>query len=483
MEKKKQLLHHYHDFIYDNLAQFEGLQDEVDFCLLLNYIDKSKKSIHHIKSTIDNFYKKKILRYLNNKYQKIKESPYYQDSNFNYFKLEYQLCKKVFQSNNYRLQVFEPVMEKLNSTYTIEDCKKIVLDFYTDLLKEKDDIEIVKELLEDVTFDDVGRSYMNLSTLDIVVNVRDEFEFIVALAHEISHAYTAIKADDQPVDLRLIEMISNCIELLFFKYLKDNKIKVIEDEDGPREITDQDIEDHFTNNYTNFVFFGSGVVDEINLDNCMSIVGKKEINEEVFNYFREVSDYKESFLVDAFAIDDCLDRYILDDSSKNNEKLSFFKNNVSYICSILFSNYFSKLIENEDEVEKFLTFFDNPSAINFYEFLDMFGLSLKDFHRLTGMFIDRVSKNSEEENKFIISSREMIKEDLEEMEKIITAEKNGDTPYNQIYKLVDRLSVLLDTDDISLDIYPFDISYQMDDNEVEEFHEIKKKLLTLSHKE
>ena len=197
---------------------------------LINSDEKRKKSIHHIKSTIDNFYKKKILRYLNNKYQKIKESPYYQDSNFNYFKLEYQLCKKVFQSNNYRLQVFEPVMEKLNSTYTIEDCKKIVLDFYTDLLKEKDDIEIVKELLEDVTFDDVGRSYMNLSTLDIVVNVRDEFEFIVALAHEISHAYTAIKADDQPVDLRLIEMISNCIELLFFKYLKDNKIKVIEDE-------------------------------------------------------------------------------------------------------------------------------------------------------------------------------------------------------------------------------------------------------------
>lgn len=485
-ERGKQLLLKYIDVylinIKEHLINLDALIDEKKLKESVN----NYSSIHKCKTYIDNYIKEKMVKFFNEKYQLVKENPYFLINDYNLFGFDYNLCNRLLEINNYRCNVCETIYTKMNDSYDLDKCKEIVLSFYKSILKNDKDYELVKNIMNNVTFiDEEIRSFTNVKSKEVYVRRSDDYNFLITLVHELAHAYVLEKNPIDNKDVRLIEMDSMCMEVLFLKYLQDEEIDIIQEEDETRTITDYDIEDYFINNYSMFVLYARTVVDEMNITYIIGNNDKDEIDMEVFNKLIEISPYNNYYFITAKILNDFLDRYLCcdinqDTYEKGKTVIDTFTNNVSYICSGLFLNYFYNILDREEEKDKFIMYINNSNEFSFTNFINMFGLTLKDYRVLTSkMMIDFHDIMKQDEYNVSLSDmyKNIIKEELDEYNELVNRELNSDDLFTREFMEVIKIGRLLKVDEFNLDLYPFDIKYQLDDNEVDIYEESKKKLI------
>lgn len=485
--KKKQLLLNYIEIylinIKEHLIGLDALINEEELKSSINTFDR----IHECKKYIDDYFKNKMISYLNEKYELVKENSYYLLNDYRLFGFDYYLCERVLNMNNYRCQVCETINTKMNHNFDIDDCKNIVLSFYKNLLNNEDDYSLVKDIVDNINFvDEEIRSFTNVTSKEVYVRKSDDYSFLFTLVHEIAHAYVLTRKNIKDKDIRLIEMDSMCMEILFLKYLEETKIEVIEDEDGIRPINDYDIEDYFINNYTMFVLYARTVVDEMNITYVIGQNKNDEIDNDVFDKLVEVSPYNSNYFITAKIINDFLDRYLccnvnMDSYEKGKSVIDVFTNNVSYICSGLFLKYFYDILDRKEEKEKFIMYINNSDEYVFTNFINMFGLTLENYKCLSSRLFYDFKKLMENTCNVAVSEKykKVIKEELDEYDLLVDRELKSNDLFIKEFKEVINISKLLDTDEFTLDINPFDIKYQLDDCDVDSYEESKKKLILL----
>ena len=489
MNRKQELLLHYIDFLYENVKEdYEEILGQIDILYLKEKAISSIEHIYKIKKEIDDTFKKELIEFLNKKYQIIKGSQYFCTTDYSEFGYDYELCKMIISMFNNNIVVYDEVYIKLNSELSIDDCKKIVLEFYDDLF-HGEDIDLIKDIIDNIIIeDDDIRSYTNLSNLEVHVRKSDNYDFLIVLAHEIAHAYVLHKSKINYKCVSLIEMDSTCVEVLLLKYLMKNHIKVIENEDGPRELSKEEIVFYFINSYSMFLFFAKEVVDEMNLVYCID-ENNDEINEDVFNDFSFMSQYSNHYLVTINIINSFLERYLNHEmellcGKNTSSMIDTFTNNVSYIRCLLFITYFYNLKDYEREKDKFAYYLKHADEFEFSQFINLFGITNDSFVSLIGPYVEIYSRLLKEDD-FIIYindfNKEVIKKCRDKYNELIEQENNGEDLYLKRFMLVRELALILQKNEFNIDLYPFDIDLELDDCDVDKYEEHKKKLLKLEN--
>ena len=487
MDKKHKLLLHYIDFLYENVKDdYEEALGLIDIDNLKKQVIDSNEPCHKLKKKIDNQFKKELISLLNKKYQLIKDSAYYNMTDYDEFGYDYELCKMILSMFNNNIIVYDEISRKLNSELSIDDCKKIVLEFYDDLL-HGEDIDLIKDLLDNVILEkDEIRSYTNISNLEIHIGKNDNYDFIIVLAHELAHAYVLTKTKSPYKSVSLIEMDSSCVEILLLKYLMKNNIKVIEDEAGPRGLNKEDIICYFINTYSMFLFFAKDVVDEMNLVYCIS-ENNDEINEDTFDDFNYLSQYSNHYLVTFNIINSFIERFLNHEMAllcgkKTDSAIDTFTNNVSYIRCLLFTTYFYYLKDYEREKDKFSYYLKHADEFEFSQFINLFGITNDEFVSLVGPFVQKYSETLKEDNNNVYINdfyREVINKCLNTYNELMEKENSGKDFYLERFKVIREIALLLNRNNFDIDLYPFDIELQLEDEEVDQYEVHKKKLLKL----
>ena len=487
MDKKQKLLLHYIDFLYENIKDdYEEALGPIDIEGLKELVLTSNESINKIKTKIDDKFKSELISLLNEKYKLIRDSKYYNMTEYDEFGYDYELCKMILSMFNNNIIVYDEITNKLNSELSIDDCKKIVLDFYDDLL-QGEDIDLIEDLLDNIILeDDDIRSYTNINSLEVHVRKNNNYDFLIVIAHEIAHAYVLTKTKSPYKSVSLIEMDSTCVELLLLKYLMKNNIKVIEDENGPRSLTKEDIICYFINTYSMFLFFAKDVVDEMNLVYCIG-ENNDEITEETFEDFKYLSQYSNHYLITFNIMNSFIERYLnyetpLQCEKKTNSAIDTFTNNVSYIRCLLFSTYFYYLKDYEREKDKFAYYLKHADEFEFSQFINLFGITNDEFISLIGPFVEKYALTLKEDNNPVYINdfhKEVIRKCIDKYKELMEKENTGKDYYLERFKIIREIALLLNRNNFSIDLYPFDIELQLDDNEIEQYEEHKKKLLKL----
>lgn len=483
MEKKHKLLFRYIEILKDNIDDmFDGLviEDKEIYSLQTEILDSDGK-VHDLKQMIDTFFKRKMVDYLNNKYKLMKDNKFYRNTDYGLFGFEYELIDTTFDMNDYRVQAAELETFELNNSYTDDDCKKIVLDFYKDLFKNDDDVKTIEKLIDSIIFIDEGiRSYYDIKDKKIYVSRYKGYEFLLTIAHEVAHAYAFSKTSSSIKDTRLMEMDSLCIEALLMKYLKDNQIECLQSEDGPSTVEDYVVNNYFMNLYSMLVFYARDVLDEMSIVYCIGNNDEEVIDLKVLENVKNILPYSNHYMIYGKKIDEFIDRYLITDSE---DGVDTFSNNVSYICSVMFQNYFYRIIEKEETKEKFVEYLRQPDGFAFDEFISLFNTNPYDFFMFTSILMTNFKK--EVGDSFIISERykEEVEKDLEDFENKIEEEFTSNSTEKLKFIGYKRLSRLLRKPICNEKIYPFDIEYQLDDNEVDLVNKEINRILRLNKKQ
>ena len=486
VERGKQLLLKYIDIFLINIKEhLLGLDAFIDEEELKDSVNRYT-SIYKCKKYIDNYIQEKMVLYLDQKYQLVKENPYFLINDYSLFGFDYNLCERLLEMNNYHCVVCETIYTEMNKSYTLEDCKKIVLDFYKSILNNDKDYRLVENIVSNIKIvDEEIRSFTNVRTREVYVRKSDDYNFLITLVHEIAHAYVLTRNTIDDKDIRLIEMDSMCMEVLFLKYLEEKQIDVIQKEDETRPINACDIEDYFINNYSMFVLYARTVVDEMSITYAIGQNDIDEIDMNVFNRLREISPYNNYYFITAKLINDFLDRYLCcdinqDTYEKGKTVIDVFNNNVSYICSGLFVPYFYEILDRKEEQKKFISYINNSDEYLFTHFINLFGLNLENYKCLTSKLISYFSELMDVDGYKVYLSdkyKRIIKEELDEYNELVNRELNSDDLFAKEFKEVIRIGRLLNVDEFDLNIYPFKAEYQLDDSDVDIFEESKKKLI------
>ena len=475
MEKKRELLDHYIDFLNDNLKlDLLGIESLINIDELKKSLDFNK-SIYLTRKQIDRYFKERIVEYLNNRYSKFKDNTLYNSNRYDLFDLEYDLCFTFLEMNNFRGQFTKVEDTEINEEYDVDKCKELVLDFYKNLLNDESDVKIIQSILDRISFTDEDiRSYFNTNTKEVLVSKSKCYSFVMTIAHEVAHAYSAEKQGNFPKDIRLIEMDSLCIEVLLLRYLADNNIPILK---GGEVVGEKELSDFIANIYTMIVINSKRVLDEMLITSCIG--DKQKIDMEVFEDICKQEPYSVHYLAKTHIINAFMDRYI------NKEDIEGFNNNVSYICSSIFSTYFFEVTERDEEKQKFAYYLNHNGEFNFLDFIEYFGFPPEKFHILLSIVVsDFANMVNYEKEVFPINDiyKEVINQEIEEYNEIVEKELNSDYTEEEKIYLIRKLAVLLNRTTYSLDLYPFDIEYQLEDEEVEEFNKTKKRLLELTFK-
>ncbi len=142
---------------------------------------------------------------------------------------------------------------KVKTHLGIDDCKKIVLDFFMSI-NQSDPVfasDVYNALYNMKVYNHPGRSYTN--DKEIVLYFNGDLGDLVAIAHEVSHAIakkhdlklsTKIPSDREKINNRnlLKEVESKMTESMFLRYLYDNKIECVDDNGYSRMMSDDDLD-------------------------------------------------------------------------------------------------------------------------------------------------------------------------------------------------------------------------------------------------
>ena len=81
-----------------------------------------------------------------------------------------------------------------------------------------------------------------------------------------------------------------------------------------------------------------------------------------------------------------------------------------------------------------------------------------------------------------MAGEEFINEELLSYNTLLERAKSSDDKHQKELIIVKKLFDLLGTNNINLNMYPFDISYQLDDCDVEKYEDYRKQILKLRKK-
>ena len=217
--------------------------------------------------------------------------------------------------------------------------------------------------------------------------------------------------------------------------------------------------------------------------------------------YRNKSANKDNLIITFYEIDDILNKYLDQDHhylgikelKTKKEKiepyltteLDAFFSEIRYFCSYILSSFFSDIINNKEIINNFSDYLKRGNIYDYLDFLNTLCLNDGDLKSLTvgltNKYKKKKTKNGYEFKYGKKINKEEINEELKKYKELKKYIKNnawyGDF-INQVVRMVD----ITKNNNFNLDIYPFDIEYQMDDNEVEEFKKIKMKILNIYNK-
>ena len=167
---------------------------------------------------------------------------------------------------------------------------------------------------------------------------------------------------------------------------------------------------------------------------------------------------------------------------KTDSAIDTFTNNVSYIRCLLFTTYFYYLKDYEREKDKFSYYLKHADEFEFSQFINLFGITNDEFVSLVGPFVQKYSETLKEDNNNVYINdfyREVINKCLNTYNELMEKENSGKDFYLERFKVIREIALLLNRNNFDIDLYPFDIELQLEDEEVDQYEVHKKKLLKL----
>ena len=502
MSKKKELLEHYVDYRFKNIKYF--------FPQTISMFDikKVKEDINEDnkvtieKEKIDNIFMTNIGEYLGTKFNIMKNNLTFIGNRYEEFDLDYEVADKLLWFHDYRTKKTEVEIAELRDDLDINDCKKIIYDFYKDLLGDNpNDVAIIEYLLNNKVNIIYNRFERGITDGDKNINLSftNDLNFLIVLVHEISHAF-AFSKTSIPIgceDVRNVEAESYFIEKLFIKYLKDKKLPILKDDNGVRSINDEHLEKYFLLSYSEILSVSYNIIDEGDIIKSIdddNIIDKEFISDYICN-----SPYEYNYIIQANFVNDILDNYILDNEKnidyhelKEIEKddqiymtklIDSYEGHIRYLISRLLSWYFVDIYDDERQIKKFKDFIRQKRDYSSEEFAYLFNIELDDALAIETNLYDKFRRLAPKYNIEVTSNTRMpkdyINEELEYYKKLVNRTKACDDKKQEEMIIVKKMFDLFDTSDVGLNMYPFRIEYQVDDCDVEKYEEYKKKILEL----
>lgn len=502
MDKKKKLLEHYADYCFRNIKYFFPQTISMfDIKKLKDDINEDNK-VTTEKEKIDNIFMTNIGEYLGTKFNIMKNNLTFLGNRHEEFDLDYEVADKLLWFHNYKTKRIEVDIVELRDDFDINDCKKVIFDFYNDLLGDNpNDVAIVDYLLNNkvnIIYNRFERGITD-GNKNINLSYTNDLNFLIVLVHEISHAF-AFSKTSIPIgceDVRNVEAESYFIEKLFIKYLRDKKLPIFKDDNRVRCINDEDIEKYFLVSYSEILSDCYSIVDERDIIKTIdddNIIDKDFVRDYLCN-----SPYEYNYIIQSKFVNDIFDNYMLDEVKnldyhqlKEIEKdgeiymtglINSYEGHIRYLISRLLSWYFVDIYDDERQIKKFKDFIRQKRDYSSEEFAYLFNLELDDALAIETNLYDKYRKIAPKYNIEVTSNlkipKDYISDELKYYNKLINRTKKCDDKNQEEMIIVKKMFDLFDTSDVGLDMYPFRIEYQVDDCDVEKYEEYKKRILEL----
>lgn len=505
MERKEELLRNLVNIRFRRLKFFfPMLIDEIDINEIKEDIDYNG-SITNEKKKIDDKFKDLIGDYLNTKFNVISQNITFLKTDHELFDFEYDLANKLLCFNNYTIIDDEMSFSELSDDISIKDCKNIIIDFYSELLQDyPDDIKLIKKITNEkvnVVYDQI-RSVTNVETKDIDISYSNYFDFLIIFVHEVSHAFalskTSISFYDQ--DVRNIETESQFIEKLFIKYLDDKKIPIFKCESGSRPINQDDKDNYFLFCYYHLLEKSFKILNEIDFIRTIdedNILDREFIDDYLYN-----SPYEYNYIYQAKIINDVMDNYMKEEEKRLNyyqlklrtketdlyltDDLKSFEEPIRYYLSGILSLYFYDICDDKKQVKKFVEFLRQKGEYSIEEVAILFNIDIDETFIIVTKIFEKYREIVKKKGINVpippMAGEEFINEELLSYNTLLERAKTSDDKHQKELIIVKKLFDLLGTNNINLNIYPFDISYQLDDCDVEKYEDYRKQILKLRKK-
>ena len=502
MERKKELLDHYVDYCFRNIKYFfPTMISMFDVKKIKEDIDINNRTVTE-KNKIDDIFKTNLTEYLNTKFNFIKNNETFVYNRHEDFDFDYEVADKILWFHNYTTNGAEIYYPELRDDYGINDCKEVVFDFYKDLLGDNpNDIEIIKNILNNkinIIFNKNDRPVTN-GDKEIDICFRNDLCFLMALVHEMSHAF-AFSKTNIPIeyeDVRNMEAESLFIEKLFLKYLNDRKLPIFKDDAGARCINNEDLEKYFLVSYLEIISNSIRILDEkdiINTINDDNIINKDFLDDYNYN-----NPYEYHYIVQASFVNEIFDDYLIEELKnldyyqlKEIEKyvqkystklIDSYEGHIRYLLSGILSCYFVGIFDDKRQIDSFKDFIRQKRDYSCEELAFLFNIELDDALAIITDLYDKFKKIAPKYNIEVTSNPKIQQEyfdvELSYYKKLVEQTKKCDNKKQDEMKIVKKMFDLFDAPNVGLNMYPFEINYQLDDCDVEKYEDYKKKILRL----
>ena len=502
MSKKKELLNRYIDINFRYIKYFfPMLIEEIDISKLKEEINDNNK-VAREKEKIDIVFKDKICEYLDAKFDIAKKNLLFLDNEYDKFDFDYELCNKLLWLLNYKYKEIDIEFPTLRDDFTIKDAKKIVKDFYREILKNNpNDVNLMNYIIDNklnIIYDN-ERAFTDVKTSDINITYANDLSFLIVIAHELAHSYAYFRKTNLmgSEDVRNVEIESSFVEKLLLKYLKENKFPIIRENNNNRPVNEEDIDKYYAAVFYSTLTYAYRIIDEMDfIDNLSEDF---VINRQNFDDYVSNSPYEYNYIVQADFINDILDNYIPEETKNINikdlkevsKKLNIynynefgsFKFSIRYVFSYLMSLFFDDISKEEKNINYFIEFLDNKNDYSCKDLIDLFSIDIEDTMTLPTAFLlkykDILNKKGDELKINPYITQDFINSEIKNYKKMIKKNKDDKGLEQKKMILIRKIFHLLDKTKINNDMYPFDISSQLDDADVDKIDELEKKLIQL----